>query len=116
TGIEKQDAIARQTIAAGPTSFLVIALKILRQIVVHDEAHIWFVDSHPKGNRRADHANVVAQKCFLMTRAISRVEPGVIWLRRNSVCPQLGGDRLGSLSARAINNSAVVRPIAQKSK
>src|SRR4051812_42466576 len=47
---KKQQAIARQTVAPGPARLLVIALDILRQIVMHDEAHIRLVDPHAKSH------------------------------------------------------------------
>ena len=82
-GAEKQQAFARQPVASGASGLLVVALDVLRQIVVDDEAHVRFVDAHAERDRRADHAHVVAQKRFLMfVRARSVVEAGVIRLRR----------------------------------
>ena len=83
-GAEKENAIARQTVATGAAGFLVVALDVLRQIVVHDEADVWFVDPHPEGDRRAHHPHVVAQEHLLVLRALARFEAGVIRLRRES--------------------------------
>src|ERR1041384_2745066 len=38
-GIEKEHAFARQTVASGAAGLLIIALDVLRQIIVNDEAH-----------------------------------------------------------------------------
>src|SRR5205807_1517120 len=59
-GAEKQDAFGRQTIAASPPRFLVVALDVLWQIVMHHKTHIRFIDSHPESDRRRDHANIIA--------------------------------------------------------
>ena len=61
-GAEKQHAFARQAVAPGAAGFLIVALQILWQIVMHDETDVRFVNSHPEGNGRRDHAHVVAQK------------------------------------------------------
>ena len=67
---EQQHAFTRQPVAAGAPGLLIIALQIFRQIVMHHEANVWFVDAHSKRNRRGDHPNVVAQKRFLILRAL----------------------------------------------
>ena len=68
-----------------PPGFLVIALDVLRQVVVHDEADVRLVDPHPEGDRRAHDPDVVAQEHLLVLRALARVEPGVIGLGRDAV-------------------------------
>ncbi len=77
-GAEKQQALARQTVAPGAPGFLVVALDVLRQIVVNDEADVRLVDAHAEGDRRADDVHFVAQKELLVLRAHLGVEPGVI--------------------------------------
>ena len=74
-GAEEQQAFARQTIAAGAAGFLVVALDVFRQIVVNDETHVGFVDAHAEGDRRADDADFVAQKSFLVARALVGSRP-----------------------------------------
>ena len=88
---EKENAFARQPVAPGSPGFLVIALDVLRQIVMHDEADVRFVDPHPEGDRRAHHPHVVAQEHLLVLRALLRFQPGVIRLRRDAVGVQLRG-------------------------
>ena len=113
-GAEEEHAIARQPVASGPPGFLIIALDVLRQVVVHDEADVRLVDPHPEGDRRAHHAHVVAQEHLLILRALFRFQAGVIRLRRDAVGVQFRGDGLGGLAARAINDPAVVRPALQE--
>ena len=61
-GAEKQHAFARQSVAPGPARFLIIALEIFRQIVMHNETNVRFVDAHAERDRRRDHSDVVPQK------------------------------------------------------
>src|SRR5438309_613173 len=86
---EKQHAFAGQAIAPGPPRFLIVAFDVLRQVMMHDEADIRFVNSHPERDRRRDHACVVAQKKLLMFCSLLRFESGVIWLCFNSIAAQL---------------------------
>src|SRR4051812_47025179 len=51
---EEQKAFTRQSVAAGAPGFLVEAFDVLRQIVMHDEAHVRFIDAHAKRNRSAN--------------------------------------------------------------
>ena len=65
-GAEEQHAFAGQAVAAGAAGFLVIALDVLRQIVVDDEADVGLVDAHAEGDGRADDAHLVAQEKLLV--------------------------------------------------
>ena len=64
-GVEEQQALARQAVAPGAPGLLVVALEVLGQIVVDDEAHVGLVDAHAEGHRRADHAHLVAHERLL---------------------------------------------------
>ena len=57
---EKQHAFAGQPVAPGTSRLLIIALQILWQIVMHDETHIRFVDTHAERNRRTHHSRLIA--------------------------------------------------------
>ena len=67
---EQQDAFTRQSVASGASGFLIIALQIFRQIIMHNKTHIRFVDAHSERDGGRDHAHVVAQKCILMFCAL----------------------------------------------
>src|SRR5206468_9602647 len=59
---EEQHAFAWQPISPGPSSLLIIAFNVFRQIVMHDEADIRFIDAHSERDRGSDHAHVVSQR------------------------------------------------------
>ena len=71
-GAEQQQAFARQTVAAGAAGFLIITFDVFRQIVVDHETHVRFVDAHAEGDGGANHARLVAEKCFLIFRPVAR--------------------------------------------
>ena len=54
-GVEEQYAIGAEPVSSSPAGFLIIALKIFREILVDDKAYVRFVDAHAKGDRGADH-------------------------------------------------------------
>ena len=76
---EEQEAVAGESIAAGTTGFLIVALDIFRQVVVNDPAHIGFVDAHAEGDGSADDARLVADEEFLVLRPLVVGEACVIW-------------------------------------
>ena len=81
---------------------------------MHHEADVRFVDSHPERDRGAHHPHVVAQEHLLVARPFFGLEAGVIRLRCNAVCVQLGRDRVRRFPARAINDATFVRPGLQE--
>src|SRR5947207_6005451 len=68
---EQQNAFAWQSVAACAPGLLVIALQVFREIVMHHEADVWFVDAHSECNCRSDHAHIVSQERFLIVRTLS---------------------------------------------
>ncbi len=113
-GTEQQNTFARKSVAPGAASFLIIALDVFRQIVVDDEADVRFVDAHAKGNGRADHAHVIAQKKFLMLAAFLRRESGVIRFGLHAVFGKIRGHALGGFARHAIHDAAFLRSRAEK--
>ena len=113
---EKQYAFAGQPVAPGASRFLIIALKILWEIVMHDETHIRFVDAHAKRDRRGNDACIIAQKKFLILGPFSGRQPRVIWLRADPIFAQPNRQRICAFSACAINNAALVCPAANESE
>ena len=104
----EQQALAGQTVAARAASLLVVALDILGKIGVDDEAHIGLVDAHAESDRRADHANFVAQKRILIARARFGIEPSVVGRRRHARPHQRRRHRLGRLARLAVDDAGVV--------
>ena len=81
---------------------------------MHNEADVRLVDTHPECDRRGDHAHVVAQKCFLMSRPLGRGEPGMVCFCAYAVLVQISRQRFGALPACTVNDAAVVRPTAHE--
>ena len=52
-GVEQQ-AVRRFAVTYGTTSLLVVGFDILRQVAMHDKAHVCFVDPHAEGDGRDD--------------------------------------------------------------
>jgi len=111
---EQQQAFAGQPVATRAARLLIIALDVLRQVVVDDKAHVRFVDAHAEGNRGADDAHLVAEKCFLAPRPLGGFHARVIRRGANTVGVEFAGQRLGRLARLAINNAALARTGAHK--
>src|SRR5262245_27977396 len=107
---EKKHAFAWQPVASRPSSLLIIAFNVFRQIVMHDEAHIRLIDAHSERDSGSDDAYVLAQKCILMLCSLRIREPPVVRLCGNAVIAQVSRERFGALAAGTINYPAVVRP------
>ena len=57
--IEKH-GVGRCSVASGSSYFLIETLDALGQVVVHNPAHVAFVDAHTEGDGGADHLYIVA--------------------------------------------------------
>ena len=108
-GIEEQQTFARQPVAAGAPGLLIIALDVLRQIVVNDEADVGLVDAHAEGDGRADHAHLIAQETLLMRRAVlaGRGRRGNGRPRSRPHC-RCAASALGRLAAQTVDDPALV--------
>ena len=113
-GAEEQEAIAGQTIAARAAGFLIVAFDVLRQIVVDDPADVGLVDAHAEGDRGADDARVVAEKCLLVARALGGVEAGVVGLGGETAARERFGHALRGCAARAIDDAALRLTLAHE--
>ena len=113
-GGEKQHAIAGQSVASGSSGFLIVALDVLRQVVVDDEADVRLVDAHAERDRRAHHLRLVAQERLLIFRALRVREARVIRTRADAIRDEPLGKPLGGLAAEAINDPALLPPLAHK--
>ena len=63
---EEEKALGWKAVAAGAACLLVIALGVLWEIVVDDEADIGFVDAHAECDGGADDLNLVAEETLLV--------------------------------------------------
>ncbi len=96
-GGEEQEALGGQAVASGAPGLLVIALGVLRQIVMDDEADVRLIDAHAEGDGGADDLDLVAQEALLVFRALLGGEPGVVGTRADFVGGKLFGEQLGRI-------------------
>ncbi len=75
---KKKHGLGRETVAAGPTCFLIVAFNIFGKVVVKHKADIGFVDTHTEGHRGDDYLEVVLQEVILDLLALLGVKSGVI--------------------------------------
>src|SRR5439155_19403888 len=99
TCAEKQHAFAWQSIPPGAARLLIITFDVLRQIVMNNEPHVRFIDSHPEGDRRRDHPRVISQEQLLILGALPDRKTGVIRFRLYPVLAQVSCQRVRRFSA-----------------
>ena len=105
---EIENAARALAIAAGAPGFLVVALERFRQVVVHDPAHIGFVDAHAKGDGGDDHLRIIANERFLVVAARACIETGVIGQCADAVGLQLRGELIDALAREAVDDARAV--------
>ena len=62
-GIEEQDGIRRFSVPPSTSGFLVLRLEMGRQVIMDDEPHVGFVDTHTEGVGRHDDTGVSSCPC-----------------------------------------------------
>ena len=106
----KQDAVARQPVAAGAPDLLVVALDRSRHVAVDDVADVRLVDPHPERDRRDHHVDLVARERVLGPVARRR-GPG----RRGTAAArtprstQVLGQRFARLAGQRVDDPALIR-------
>ena len=103
------DADALATVTAGTACLLIIPFERLRDIVVDDEAHIGFVDTHAKGYGGHDDIDFLHEEVILGLRTRLRVETGVVALRLDVVGAKHLGQVFHLLSRQAVDDAALAR-------
>ena len=78
-----------------------------------DKADVRLVDAHAEGDGGADHADFIAQKGFLVARALRPLDAGVIRQRLDAVGGQFAREVLGGLAGHHIDNAAFARSGAE---
>ena len=86
----RHPGIGGQPVAPGAAGFLVVALDVLRQVEVGDEAHVGLVDPHAEGDGRDHHQPFFAQEAVLVAPPYRAVEPGVVRQGRDAVALEPG--------------------------
>ena len=103
---EEERAFALQAVATGAAGLLIVAFNVLGHVVVDHVADVGLIDAHAEGDRRADHANLIANEQLLIADPFARGKSGVIRKRRNSRGGKAGGQILGGLAARDVHDAA----------
>src|SRR5207244_11083219 len=106
----EQQTFARQTVASGAPGLLIIALDVFRQIVMHHEADVGFIDAHAERDGGANHPDFIAQELLLIAGAVLGLHAGVIGRGLRAIAVQFRGDALGGLAALAVYDPALIRP------
>ena len=81
----ESDAEALATIASCTSCLLVIAFQRFRNVIVDDETHIGFVDTHTKGDSGNDHIDILHEEVILRLCSCGRVEACMIGSSLNLV-------------------------------
>ncbi len=77
-GTVQQQRIGGQAVAPCPPRLLVVTLDVPRQVVVHHETHVGFVDAHPEGHGGHDDLQLVFQEPLLHPLALPGGQAGMV--------------------------------------
>ena len=110
----EEEALRGEPVATCAAGLLVVPLDVFREVGVHNEANIRFVDSHTERDGRADDSGFVAQKRILVAGAFSGVKSGVVRTRRVASVAKSCCHRFRTLARLAIDDAGVVRPRLDK--
>jgi hypothetical protein len=77
--------VGRLAVAAGAAGLLVVALDVLGQVEVGDEAHVGLVDAHAEGDGGHHHHALLAQEAVLVAAARVGVQAGVVGQRGDAL-------------------------------
>ena len=94
-------------VAPGAPCLLVVALDVLGQVQVGDEAHIGLVDAHAEGDGRGHHQAVLAQEAVLVAAAHLGLQARVVRQCRNAFLGQPGGRLLHLSPALAVDDAGL---------
>ena len=89
------------------TGLLVISLQRFRDVVVYDEAHIGFIDTHTEGDRRYYHLHFLHQERILVGRTRGGIHTGMVRAGADTVHLQHLRQILHFLARQAIDDTAL---------
>ena len=107
-------AHAFATIASGTSCLLIIAFKTLGDVVMNNETHIGFVDTHTKGYCRHDNIYLLHQEIILSLGTRCSVKTGMIGSRLDIVGTEDIGKILHFLARETIYDSALSLMLADE--
>ena len=99
--------VGGQAVAAGAAGLLVVALDVLRQVEVGDEAHVGLVDAHAEGDGRDHDDAVFAQEAILVALAHVGVEAGVVRQGGDALLDQPGRGLVDLLARLAVDDAGL---------
>ena len=79
------DTLSFSSVTSGTTGLLVVSFERFRDVIVHDEAHIRFVNTHTERDSGDNNLTFLHQKRILISRTSSRIHSCVICARGNTV-------------------------------
>ena len=103
----KSQTDALPAVTTGTSRLLVIAFQRLGDVVVYDEAHIGFVDSHAKGYRSHDDIYLLHQEIILSLGTGSRVESCMVCQSFNLISTQYFSQFLYFLSRQTVDDATL---------
>ncbi len=111
--LPKQEAIGRQAVTAGATSFLIILLDAFRQSEVDDFADVWLVDAEAKSESADSDGNFVGRPQELVATPLGSQHFSVVGDRSDAVCAEKVYDVFHSANRGGVNNGAAVAECAE---
>ena len=105
--IVQQDGFGRQAVRSGAAGLLIIGFDIARDIEMHHEAHVGFIDAHAEGDGGHHHLQIVTLERFLHLRAAIVVQPGVVGADAQPAALQTRSGVFHLGAAVAIDNAAL---------
>ena len=91
----------------GAAGLLIIGFDIARDIEMHHEAHVGFIDAHAEGDGGHHHLQIVTLERFLHLRAAIVVQPGVVGADAQPAALQTRSGVFHLGAAVAIDNAAL---------
>ena len=84
-GIVEQQRLGRSAVTPGAAGFLIVGFDVLRDVVVHHEAHVGLVDAHAERHRRHHDLDVILEEGLLGLLTQLQRQTGMIGCRLAAV-------------------------------
>ena len=112
--VESQ-ADALTAIAASASCFLIVAFERLGDIIVDNEAHIGFVDTHTESDGSHDDVDTLHKEVILRLRARAAIQSGMIGSRLDIVGTQHVGQIFYLLARETVDDTALAGMLLDES-
>ena len=110
----QQDAVGGLAVTTGAAGLLIVALHIFRHIIVDNERHVGFVDTHAECVGRDHDRLAVVQKIVLILAAFLGIEARVIAGGGQAAAEQQAADLLHVFAGGAVHDAAFILALVQK--